>query len=130
MLQFNATGLFVKEMEAMVSFYRDVIGMETDWTEGPYASLQSGTARLMLYGRKDFETMTGRVYKYPEGFNGTLELAFEAGSPADVDTEYNRTVRAGAAPVMPPTDEPWGMRCCYVADPDGNLIEIFGIFKS
>lgn len=127
MLHLNATGLFVKEMGAMVAFYRDVMGMETDWTEGPFASLQSGAARLMLYGRKDFETLTGRAYGYPAGFNGTLELAFDAGSPADVDAEYERAVRAGAAPVTPPADEPWGMRCCYVADPDGNLIEIFGV---
>ena len=26
--------------------------------------------------------------------------------------------------VLPPTTEPWGQRTCYVADPDGNLIEI------
>jgi lactoylglutathione lyase len=129
MVQFNATGLFVKDLAAMVAFYRDVMGMETDWTEGPYASLQSGAARLMLYGRKDFEAMTARAYEYPAGFNGTLELAFDAGDPALVDEAYRRAVQAGASSVLPPTDEPWGMRCCYVADPDGNLIEIFGVIK-
>ena len=30
----------------------------------------------------------------------------------------------GAASVLSPTTEPWGQRTCYVADPDGNLIEI------
>ncbi|MBO4673317.1 MAG: glyoxalase, partial [Bacteroidaceae bacterium] len=30
----------------------------------------------------------------------------------------------GAKSVLPPTTEPWGQRTCYVADPDGNLIEI------
>ena len=25
---------------------------------------------------------------------------------------------------MEPTTEPWGQRTCYVADPEGNLIEI------
>ena len=30
----------------------------------------------------------------------------------------------GAAPVMKPETMPWGQRTCYVADPEGNLIEI------
>ena len=30
----------------------------------------------------------------------------------------------GAKPVLQPTTEPWGQRTCYIADPDGNLIEI------
>ena len=30
----------------------------------------------------------------------------------------------GATPVMKPTTEPWGQRTCYIADPEGNLIEI------
>jgi len=30
---------------------------------------------------------------------------------------------------MEPTTEPWGQRTCYVADPEGNLIEI-GSFKA
>ncbi|MBA8791908.1 catechol 2,3-dioxygenase-like lactoylglutathione lyase family enzyme [Clostridium saccharobutylicum] len=25
---------------------------------------------------------------------------------------------------MEPTTEPWGQRTCYIADPEGNLIEI------
>jgi len=30
----------------------------------------------------------------------------------------------GATPVLSPETEPWGQRTCYVADPEGNLIEI------
>ena len=30
----------------------------------------------------------------------------------------------GATPVLEPENEPWGQRTCYVADPEGNLIEI------
>ena len=42
----------------------------------------------------------------------------------DVDKEYDRAVSMGAQPVFAPTTEPWGQRTCYVADPEGNLIEI------
>lgn len=37
-------------------------------------------------------------------------------------------IAAGAESVMEPTTEPWGQRTCYIADPEGNLIEI-GSFK-
>ena len=29
------TGLFVQDIGAMVAFYRDVLGFETDWDGGP-----------------------------------------------------------------------------------------------
>ena len=37
---------------------------------------------------------------------------------------YRKAVACGASPVMEPTTEPWGQRTCYIADPEGNLIEI------
>ena len=129
MLKLNAVGLFVNDMETMVSFYRDVMGMKTDWTGDAYAELYSGDARLMMFGRKNFEEVTSRSYTYPTGLNGTVELAFDVANFAAVDTEYTRAVKAGATPVFPPTDEPWGQRTSYVADPDGNLIEISSFVK-
>lgn len=124
MLRLNAIGLFVKDMKTMVTFYRDVMQMETEWTGDADAQLYSGPVALYLFGRKDFEEMTSRSYTYPSGMNGTVELAFDLPTFAEVDQEYERVVRAGAVPVFPPTDEPWGQRTSYVADPEGNLIEI------
>lgn len=124
MMKLDAVGLFVAEMEKTVAFYRDVFGMQTDWNGEANAELTSGGLRLILFGRADFEAMTGRRYHYPAKPNGTMELAFEVPAFADVDREYARVTAAGAAPIFPPTDEPWGQRTAYVADPDGNLIEI------
>ena len=47
----------------------------------------------------------------------------------DVDKEHDRAVSMGAQPVFAPTTEPWGQRTCYVADPEGNLIEISSFIK-
>lgn len=124
MLKLNIIGLFVRDMARTVAFYRDVMGMATNWEGAPNAELTSGACKLILYSRPDFEKMTGRSYTYPTGLNGTMELAFDLPTFADVDAEYARVTAAGAEPVFPPTDEPWGQRTCYVADPDGNLIEI------
>ena len=68
--------------------------------------------------------MTGRKYEYVKGLNDHFELALYVDTFEEVDAAFARAVRQGAAPVMEPTTEPWGQRTCYIADPEGNLIEI------
>jgi len=79
---------------------------------------------FLLYGRKDFEKMTGRSYDYLKGLNGHFELALYVDSFEEVDSTFKRVIESGATPVLEPTTEPWGQRTCYIADPEGNLIEI------
>lgn len=76
------------------------------------------------FPRESIEEMTQRKFTYPSGINGTMELSFDVPTFADVDNEYERAIEMGAKPIMKPTTEPWGQRTCYVADPEGNLIEI------
>ena len=78
----------------------------------------------MLYGRKDFEKMTNHPYNYIKGLNGHFEIALYVDTFEEVDTSFRHTVENGATPVLVPTTEPWGQRTCYIADPEGNLIEI------
>ena len=78
----------------------------------------------MLYGRKDFENMTSRKYEYIKGLNGHSEIALYVDTFEEVDAEYKKAVAKGAVSVLEPTTEPWGQRTCYIADPEGNLIEI------
>ena len=80
--------------------------------------------RIILFPRSAFERMVSNKFQYPEGFNGTIELSFDVPTFADVDIEYQNALDNGAKSVLSPTTEPWGQRTCYVADPDGNLIEI------
>ena len=89
-----------------------------------HVEMTLGEMRIILFPRDAFEQMVSRKFQYPEGFNGTVELAFDVPTFADVDKEYLHALSNGAASVLPPTSEPWGQRTCYVADPDGNLIEI------
>ena len=124
-MRLDGFGLLVKDMGAMIRFYRDVLGFEireAEDTSNVYL-IKDGTL-FLLYGRKDFEAMTGRSYEYIEGLNGHFELALYVDSFEEVDREFERAVALGAGPVLAPTTEPWGQRTCYIADPEGNLIEI------
>ena len=124
-MKLDGVGLFVDDMPTMVRFYRDVLGFEINEDENAsnVYLIKNGTL-FMLYRRKDFETMTSRSYEYLKGFNGHFEIALYVDTFDEVDLEYGKTVEKGAIPVLEPTTEPWGQRTCYIADPEGNLIEI------
>ena len=124
-MRLDGFGLLVGDMGKMVRFYRDVLGFEikeTEDTSNVYL-VKDGTL-FLLYGRNDFEKMTNRKYEYLKGINGHFEIALYVDTFDEVDTEYNKAVKNGAVAVLPPTTEPWGQRTCYIADPEGNLIEI------
>ena len=42
----------------------------------------------------------------------------------EVDIQYKKAISKGAVSVLEPETEPWGQRTCYIADSEGNLIEI------
>lgn len=124
-MRLDGFGLLVKDMGKMIRFYRDVLGFEikeTEDTQNVYL-IKDGTL-FLLYGRNDFEKMTSRKYDYLNGVNGHFEIALYVDTFDEVDAEYAKAISNGAEPVLAPTTEPWGQRTCYIADPEGNLIEI------
>ena len=124
-MRLDGFGLMVKDMATMIRFYRDVLGFEireAEDTSNVYL-VKDGTL-FLLYGREDFEKLTHRRYDYVRGLNGHCEIALYVDTFAEVDAAFARAVAQGAEPVLAPETEPWGQRTCYIADPEGNLIEI------
>ena len=124
-MRLDGFGLFVEDMPKMIRFYRDVLGFEireSEDTSNVYL-VKDGTL-FLLYGRRDFEKMTRRAYEYLKGLNGHSEIALYVDTFEEVDEEYAKAIAKGAISVLEPTTEPWGQRTCYIADPEGNLIEI------
>lgn len=124
-MKLDGFGLFVDDMGRMIRFYRDVLGFEI--REGEDASnvylVKDGTL-FLLYGRNDFEKMTSRRYEYIKGLNGHFEIALYVDTFEEVDKAYADAIAKGAVSVLPPETEMWGQRTCYIADPEGNLVEI------
>lgn len=123
--RFNTIALFTTDNQKMVDFYCDIFGFQTNWNGlEPNVEMHLDGMRILLFPRELIEEMTQQKFTYPSGINGTMEISFDVPTFADVDKEYDRAVNMGAKSIMKPTTEPWGQRTSYVADPEGNLIEI------
>ena len=124
-MKLDGFGIMVDDMAVMVRFYRDVLGFEIKEPEDTSnVFLEKDGTLFLLYRKTDFEKMTNRKFSYCHGINGHYEIALGVENYAEVDEAYARVTGMGAEGVMEPTTEPWGQRTCYIADPEGNLIEI------
>ena len=114
-------------MDAMVRFYRDTLGFPTDWDGGDFAAFDtaSGELSLFMYSREAFAQAIKQDYVPPKGINQTFEIALWLPRYADVDAEYERLSKRNVSfPTGGPTTFSFGIRNFYVADPEGNLLEI------
>lgn len=124
-MRLDGFGIFVKDMENMVRFYRDVLCFEIKEDENASnVFLEKDGTLFLLYRRTDFEKMINRPLEYAKGINGHYEIALSVENYAEVDLAFQTVVSKGATSVLEPVTEPWGQRTCYIADPEGNLIEI------
>jgi len=124
-MKLDGFGLFVNDMPRMIQFYRDVLLFEIvddEHTSNVY--LKKDGTLFLLYRRSDFEKMTNQSFGYTTKTNGHFEIALSVENYHMVDETFKSVISLGATPIMPPTTEPWGQRTCYIADPEGNLIEI------
>lgn len=119
--------LLAEDMEKMVRFYRDILGFSTRWDGGSFAEFEtaSGELSFFIYDRRRFVQAIGEDYMPPRGINSTFEIALWLPSFADVDREYLRLQKFDLRfPTGAPQTFSFGVRNFYVADPEGNLLEI------
>ncbi|PNT90271.1 VOC family protein [Clostridium thermosuccinogenes] len=119
--------LFAEDMGKMVSFYKNIMGFDTDWDGGPWAEFKtkSGPLSFAMYDRKSFVQAVGEPYCPPRGINLTMEIGIWLPKYSDVDREYERLTALGIKSFSgEPVTYPFGIRNFYVVDPEGNLLEI------
>jgi lactoylglutathione lyase len=120
--------IFTENLEKMIAFYRDVVGFEVAFEMGQYVEFKNEGVRFSICALDVMvQTVNHPSFKQPRS-GQPFELAFDVGSPEQVDHVYTELTGKGAAPIQAPADMPWKQRTAFFADPDGNVHEIFADF--
>jgi glyoxylase I family protein len=124
-------GLAVADLEAAVAWFCDVFGLVPELTLRVDAvDLSIEMLIHPVYGyRLELLHRPGSAAGGKPGTPGEAALREGYGHVAfdlaDLEVAYDRAVARGARPVMPPCPSPEaGVRMAFVADPEGNLIEL------
>ena len=119
----NAIGIVVSDMGRSIRFYR-LLSLDVPETpeEGHVDTFLPNGVRFML----DAEHV---VRSFRPGWTretgNQVALAFECGSPGEVDQVYDRVTAAGFAGEKAPWDAFWGQRYAQVRDPDGVPVDLY-----
>jgi lactoylglutathione lyase len=117
-----ATVVFVKDMAKCKTFYRETLGLQVTEHDPEHVAVQMDNVYFLLL------EVGAAAHMISEQ---ELDLSIEGGprgllaaSVEDVDAAYEVLKAKGVTFLRPPTDQPWGLRTAYFADPEGNLWEI------
>ena len=122
--------LLVEHFPTMLEFWRDVIKLPLTFSDnadnssplGGYAFFNAGETGVELM-RRDVFTLAIGDGNPPTVAGRHAVVVFKVD---DVDAAYAEFVDRGAKPIASPIDRPdWYARTAHVADPEGNIIEIY-----
>jgi uncharacterized protein len=114
--------LGVADVARARAFYEALGWTASSASQPEVAFFQANGLALALWGRQALAEDAG-VADGPRGFSG-VALAYNGRSKQEVDAVHASAVAAGATPLKPPQDTPWGGYVGYFADPDGHLWEV------
>ena len=124
--QLNAIGIVCSDMKRSVAFYGQ-LGIEFPEGNGHVEATLPNGVRLMLDGEDVIRSFRP---EWTRSAGNQLALAFECGSPEEVDELYARVVGAGFDGEKEPWDAFWGQRYAQLADPDGVPVDLFAALPS
>lgn len=112
--------LLTDDLDRLLAFYRDVLGLEVTLDASVYYELRAGNAIVGLFRRDLMGQMIGA--ELPAGRSDGAVMTFAVD---DVDEAARSLRERGAEIVSEPKDyEAAFLRVAHLRDPDGNLIEI------
>lgn len=117
--------LKVTDLSRSKTFYEQLFGMRVVWQPDPnHAYLSSGADNLALHQipSSELESFKGRGSQFMDHFGVVMD------SPESVDRLFKRVdtdgERYGAAIVHRPRRHRDGSYSFYMADPDGNIVQV------
>jgi lactoylglutathione lyase len=123
--QYDYTRLLVSNFKECFQFYRDVMGFQPTYgTENDtYADFDTGSVSIALFDQQEMSATVG-TSSLPSQVSAQEKVCLIF-SVVDVDATCQQLIIQSIPLIAPPADHPeWGIRCAYLRDPAGNLIEI------
>jgi catechol 2,3-dioxygenase-like lactoylglutathione lyase family enzyme len=117
--------ILTDDLKPMKAFYSDLLGFEVIEDLENYVEFRNPGVRFAICTREVMHEATGHESYREERGSHAFELAFPVGDPGDVDRVYDEVVAGGATPIKGPEMMPWGRKTAFIADPDGNIHEIY-----
>jgi catechol 2,3-dioxygenase-like lactoylglutathione lyase family enzyme len=112
------------DMEASLRFYR-TLGLDAPAFDPEEPQVQIATPGGATLG---FLTETMMRQHYPDWIapvGQRVTFACRCDSAAELDAVYDRVTAAGFSGLKAPWDTFWGQRYAFLADPDGNRVDLF-----
>lgn len=109
----------------MKEFYNEILGFPIIEDLGNYVEFHNPGVRFALCKRETMYKHTEQESYLKKPGGQLFELAIPAGDHANVDYLYHEFVSRGAKPIKQPEIMPWGRKTGFIADPDGNIHEIY-----
>ena len=119
-------GLPVSDLDRGIAWYRDALGLTHEST----AAVPEGIAIAFMAAPTGERLELFAVDAGAPAWEGPIPalragVAHTGWTVDDLDAAHERAVEAGGRSVWPPRDSPEpGRRMAFVADPDGNLVEL------
>lgn len=115
MLGIRHIALFVKDLEACVKFYVDIMGMRIEWQPDPDNVYLTNDGDVFALHRVDYD---------PAPTQRLDHIGFVLNSAADVDRWYEFFVKNGVRITEAPKTHRDGARGFYCLDAVGHLLEL------
>ncbi|GAB3239632.1 VOC family protein [Kineosporia babensis] len=119
--------LVVADLAASLTFYR-LLGLDlpspAEAGTQPHVQADVGGVQIAFDTEETIKSFHPE-WTRPQKGQTQSAIAFQAGSPAEVDEAYRAVIDAGYEGELEPWDAPWGQRYAVVHDPDGNQVDLF-----
>jgi lactoylglutathione lyase len=117
-----ASVLFVKDLAACTTFYRDTLGLPVIESDSNGVTIQMENVYFILLEVSAAASLIGKPGHDLTPMGGPRGLL--AASVENVDAVYAALSAKGVTFLVQPTNQSWGLRTAHFADPEGNIWEI------
>ena len=118
-------GIVVADMATSLAFYRRLgLDVPAESDQEPHVAFELPGGLQMTWDTIDTIHSFDPEWTAPVG-GARSAVAFDCGTPDEVDRVYAELVGAGATAHLEPWDAFWGMRYASLRDPDGNGVDLF-----